>query len=159
MDDDTHHDSTSCKFRVKTFIQGLLESGNQVALAKAVQETPEICALFGPSELDQLCGKTTDVSIPAMLSTTSWELPDLGPRSMFQHFLFVICAVICPFIMNHFPSENPRLELNALEEQLIQSYDPEEIRHLLSTISSLPPLSEPKPIWNVNSKVRIAAKN
>lgn len=49
--------------------------------------------------------------------------------------------------------ENPRLEINALEEQLIQSYDSEDIRQLLSKISSLPTLSERKPIWNVNSKV------
>lgn len=43
--------------------------------------------------------------------------------------------------------------MNALEEQLIQSYDSEAIRQLLSKISSLPTLSERKPIWNVNSKV------
>lgn len=159
MDDDTHNNSLSCKFKIKTFIQGLLEAGNQVTLAKAVQDSPEICALFSPNELDQLCGKNTDVSIPALLSSTSWELPDLGPRSKYisivQYMHYQLSVQLLPKIFFFFFSflENPRLEINALEEQLIQSYDSEDIRQLLSKISSLPTLSERKPIWNVNSKV------
>lgn len=51
--------------------------------------------------------------------------------------------------------ENPRLEIGSLEQQLIQSYDPEEIRQLLSKLLSLPSgKSQPKPMWNVNSKVK-----
>lgn len=94
MDDDTHNNSVSCKFKIKTFIQGLLEAGNQVTLAKAVQDSPEICALFSPNELDQLCGKNTDVSIPALLSSTSWELPDLGPRSKYKHSLVHALSIV-----------------------------------------------------------------
>lgn len=119
----------SCRFRVRTFIRNLLESGNQMALAKAVQASTEFCSLFKPSELDQLCGKITDISIPSMLSSSSWDIPDLGPR------------------------KNPRLEIGSLEQQLIQSYDPEEIRQLLSKLLSLPTgKSQAKAIWNVNSK-------
>ncbi|KAJ1519294.1 hypothetical protein ONE63_004593 [Megalurothrips usitatus] len=117
------------KLRIKTFIQNLLEAGNQPALAHAVQASAEFKSLFQHTELDQLCGKSTDISLPAMLSSSSWDIPDLGPR------------------------RNPRLEMGALEQQLLQSYDPEEIRHLLSKLSTFPTYkSQGKAISNVNSK-------
>ncbi|XP_026281611.1 integrator complex subunit 8 [Frankliniella occidentalis] len=122
-------DDIARKFRVKTFLRGLLEAGNQSALVKAIFDSPEFGALFEPNELSQLSGKSVDISIPAMLSSSSWDIPDLGPR------------------------RNPRLEMGALEQQLIQSYDPEEIRQLLSKLSSMPSVkSQGKAIWHVNSK-------
>lgn len=129
-DEDKNNDSTSCKFRIKVFIQDLLEAGNQTALAKAVQTSPEINALFTPGELEQLCRKNTDTAIPEMLSSSSWDLPDLGPI------------------------KNPCLEVGAVEQQLIQSYDADEIRQLLGKLSDFPSSSssQSKDIWNVNSK-------
>lgn len=79
-DTDLKNGDVSCKHRIKSFIRSLLEAGNLSALAKAVQASPEFSSLFKPAELEQLCGKSTSICVPAMLSSSSWDIPDLGPR-------------------------------------------------------------------------------
>nr|XP_022899838.1 integrator complex subunit 8 [Onthophagus taurus] len=68
---------------------------------------------------------SADIKIPSLLENSSWDYPELTSK------------------------RNPKLEIRALEQQIIMNYDPINIRDLLVKITMK---NSNRPVWKLNPK-------
>lgn len=114
---------TDERHRVKIFILHLIaQSDKGSLLTELVLNSPELSSLFTKIELkkDDLEG----VAVPELLLTTNWNVP--------------------------VASQNKgRLPAGMVEQQLISTYDPKEVKDLIVKLGGMKPI---RPLWKINPK-------
>nr|CAD7589445.1 unnamed protein product [Timema genevievae] len=114
------------KERLCVFLQDLIMFEDIPSLLEKVMASPELKQLFSKVQLEELSSKKEgEVQIPALLLSSDW---DVMPSTL---------------------DDNPRLEMGSLEQQLVLSYDTEEISKLLKRTIPANPM---KPQWRINNK-------
>nr|CAD7454749.1 unnamed protein product [Timema tahoe] len=114
------------KERLRVFLQDLIMFEDIPSLLEKVMASPELKQLFSKAQLEELSSKKEgEVQIPALLLSSDW---DVMPSTL---------------------DDNPRLEMGSLEQQLVLSYDTEEISKLLKRTIPANPM---KPQWRINNK-------
>ncbi|XP_015607164.1 integrator complex subunit 8 [Cephus cinctus] len=112
--------------RIARYLLHLVLSSDIDGLTSRILNTPNCIALFNETERHEIEMETTsdDLDMPDLLLNNDWGVP-------LQTY-----------------TQNPRLEIFELEQRLILSYNPHEIRDIIIQLAEKNPM---KPLWPVNS--------
>lgn len=124
------HSNLAEKENIKLFVMQLVQCGDIEGLLERLLSCEFLADLLSPREVEEMSSKTAAigqdlVSIPELLLKTEWDMPD-----------FAVC-------------NNVRLEIGSLEQQLLLSYDPTEIRGIVEKLVAANPM---KPQWRISNK-------
>ncbi|XP_046611926.1 integrator complex subunit 8 isoform X1 [Neodiprion virginianus] len=114
------------KRRISRFLLYLVLSGEIDGLASQLLEDANLRSLFNEEELEEVKreAEQNDLEIPDLLTNNEWGIQTVTY------------------------TQNSRVDIGTLEQRIILSYNPHEIRELLIHIAST---NRRKPIWRVNN--------
>ncbi|KAJ8673706.1 hypothetical protein QAD02_004968 [Eretmocerus hayati] len=115
--------------RIARYLLYLVIMGDVPGLASAILGSSNLKSLFSADELQEIQREAVpeDLDIPNLLLNNDWDIPSVD------------------FI------QKQRMDVFELEQRLISSYNPHEIRHILKEIERLTGSSYTKPLWQINN--------